>query len=220
MINKIITDVNKVFEKIKDGQSILIGGQTNLGMPHNLLNSLLENDVKNLELICNYAGIGNDTLSKLFEKDMVRKIICSYPRSPFGETIFTEKYKRGEIDLEVVPQGTLTERIRAGGAGIGGFYTKTGVGTIVAKNKETKIINGEKYLFEQPITADFALIKAYKADRFGNLIYRKAARNYNPTMATAGKITIVEVEEIVPEGELNPEEIITPGIYVNYVIQY
>ncbi|MBO1001845.1 3-oxoacid CoA-transferase subunit A [Pseudogracilibacillus auburnensis] len=218
MINKRFTEIGEVMGDIQDGSSLLIGGQTDAGIPKKLLHYLLNMNVNNLTLITNHSGIGNDGIAQLIANKQVSKIICSFPRTNNSE-IFKELYKVGKIELEVVPQGTLTERIRAGGAGIGGFYTKTGVGTLVEKGKEKKVINGEEYLLELGITADFALIKSYKADRWGNLIYRKAARNYNPTMAPAGKVTIVEVDEFI-DGPLDPEHIITPGIYVDRMIHF
>lgn len=218
MINKQFKHIEDVMNGIEDGASVLIGGQTNSGVPKNLLYYLLETKVKDLTLITNHSGIGNDEIAQLIANEQVKKIICSFPRTNRSEA-FKELYAANKLELEVVPQGTLTERIRAGGAGIGGFYTKTGTDTLVEKGKEIKYINNEKYLLELSITADFALIKGHQADRWGNLIYRKAARNYNPTMAPAGKVTIAEVDKIVEE-KLHPEQIITPGIYVDRVIEF
>lgn len=202
---------------IQSGASILIGGQTGAGVPEELLTYLIETKLKDLTLITNHSGIGNDKIAQLIENGQVAKIVCSFPRTNTSQT-FKNLYNEGKIKLEVVPQGTLTERIRAGGAGIGGFYTKTGAGTLVERGKEVKVINGEEYLLEMGIKADYALIKSYKADRWGNLVYRKAARNYNPTMAMSGDITIAEVDLIMDE-PLDPEHIITPGIYVDRIIQ-
>lgn len=218
LIDKKVSSIEEAMRGIQEGSCLLIGGQTDAGIPKHLLNYLLKMKIGNLTLITNHSGIGNDGIAQLIANKQVEKIVCSFPRTN-NSTIFKELYNTGRIELEVVPQGTLTERIRAGGAGIGGFYTKTGAGTLVEEGKEKKQINGEEYLLEMAIKADIALIKGYQADRWGNLIYRKAARNYNPTMAMAGNITIVEVDEVI-EGPLNPEHIITPGIYVDRVIQF
>ncbi|MEV9640791.1 3-oxoacid CoA-transferase subunit A [Mammaliicoccus sciuri] len=217
MINKVINNIDEAIEGVRDGSSILIGGQTNAGVPDHLLKKLLDMNVKNLTLITNHTGLGHDKIAQLIENRQVRKVICSFPKTNRSES-FQEMYKKGEIELEVVPQGTLSERIRAGGAGIGGFYTKTGVGTLLADGKETKTIDGMNYLLELPIKADFAFIRGHQADRWGNIVYRKAARNYNPGMALAGEVTIAEVEELV-DYPLDPEIIITPGIYVNRIIE-
>lgn len=217
MINKITTTIDEAIKGIQDGSSILIGGQTNAGVPDHLLERLLELNFKNLTLITNHTGLGYDGIARLIENRQVRKVICSFPKTNRSK-YFTEMYENGEIELEVVPQGTLSERIRAGGAGIGGFYTKTGVGTLLAEGKETKTINNVEYLLEYPIKADFAFIRGHQADRWGNIIYRKAARNYNPGMALAGGVTVAEVEEIV-DYPLDPEMIITPGIYVDRIIE-
>lgn len=218
MINKTYTNIDNAMFGIESGLSILIGGQTDAGVPKTLLNYLLQKDVKDLTLITNHSGIGDDGIAKLIANKQVKKIICSFPRTNRSET-FKALYNAGEIELEVVPQGTLSERIRAGGAGIGGFYTKTGIGTLVEDGKERKVIDGEAYLLEYGIKADFALIKSSQADRWGNLIYRKAARNYNPTMAPSGRVTVVEVDEIV-DYPLNPEHVITPSIYVDRIIEF
>lgn len=217
MINKSVENIKAAMKGIESGTSILIGGQTDAGVPKTLLNYLLDKNVHNLELITNHTGIGDDGIAKLIANGQVKKITCSFPRTNRSE-VFKDLYNTGKLELEVVPQGTLSERIRAGGAGIGGFYTKTGVGTLVEEGKEKKLINGEEYLLEYGIKADFALIYSTKADRWGNLVYRKAARNYNPTMAPAGKVTVVEVGEVV-DYPLNPEHIITPGIYVDRIIE-
>jgi len=217
MINKVIHDVSEALEEVTDGASIMVGGQVNIGIPDNLLNIVLEKDVKSLTIIANHAGIGDDGIARLIKNKQVSKIICSFPKTK--SKAFENAYRNNEIELELVPQGTLSERIRAGGAGIGGFYTRTGVGTIIEKSKEVKVLNGEKYLLEMPIQADFSLIKAFKGDRWGNLIYNKLARNYNPPMATAGKKTIVEVDEISDE-PLDPERVITPGVFVDNIIKF
>src|SRR5699024_443718 len=218
MIDKRVQDVEKVMGDIKKGSSILIGGQTDAGVPKNLLRYLLHKEIMELTLITNHAGIGNDEIAQLIKNKQVAKIICSFPRTNQSE-VFKNLYNEGKIKLEVVPQGTLTERIRAGGAGIGGFYTKTGTETLVEKGKEIKDIDGEKYLLEMGIKADFALVKSHQADRWGNLVFRKAARNYNPTMAMAGKTTIVEADELT-SSSLDPEKIIILGIYVDRIIKF
>ncbi|TBL79854.1 3-oxoacid CoA-transferase subunit A [Paenibacillus thalictri] len=217
MINKKVGNLEEAMAGVSDGASILVGGQTGAGVPVHLLDKLLEMNVKNLTLITNHTGLGYDGIAKLIENRQVDKVICSFPKTNTSQS-FKEMYEKGEIELEVVPQGTLTERIRAGGAGIGGFYTRTGTDTLLAEGKEVKEWNSVKYVLEYPITADFAFIKGYKADRWGNTIYRKAARNYNPGMATAGNITIAEVDELTDE-PLDPEVIVTPGIFVDRIIE-
>lgn len=200
----------------KDGMTIMSGGFGLCGLPENLIVALRDSGVKNLTAISNNAGVDGFGLGLLLETRQIKKMISSY----VGENKeFERQYLAGELELEFNPQGTLAERIRAGGAGIPGFYTKTGVGTLVAEGKEHKEFDGEIYILETGLKADISLIKAWKADEEGNLIFRKTARNFNPMMATAGAITIVEVEEIVKNGELNPDHIHTPGIYVDRVVK-
>ncbi|MEM4398117.1 MAG: CoA transferase subunit A [Candidatus Woesearchaeota archaeon] len=215
-MNKIVNSISEALEGIEDNATLMVGGFGLCGIPENLILGLRDKGVKNLTCISNNAGVSDFGLGLLLQKKQIKKMISSY----VGENeLFEKMVLSGELEVELVPQGTLAERIRAGGAGIGGFYTPTGYGTIVAEGKETRVINGKNYVLELPLRADFALIKAYKADKAGNLIYNKTARNFNPIMATAADITIVEVEEIVEIGELDPEVIVTPGIYVDRLIK-
>lgn len=201
---------------IFDGMTIMSGGFGLCGIPENLIIALKNSNKSNFTIISNNAGVDGFGLGILLETRQIKKMISSY----VGENKeFERQYIAGELELEFNPQGTLAERIRAGGAGIPGFYTKTGVGTIVADGKEHKEFDGENYILETALKADLTIIKAWKADEEGNLIYRKTARNFNPMMATAGKVTIVEVEEIVPTGSFNPDHIHTPGIYIDRIIQ-
>ncbi|GAB4336899.1 MAG: 3-oxoacid CoA-transferase subunit A [Dehalococcoidia bacterium] len=217
----------KVFESpaaaihdIPDGATIMFGGFVTAGTPTNLILALRERGTRGITAIANNIGLG-DRLDDLCEDRQIAKVIASFAVRASGarRSRFEEQYRRGEVALELVPQGTLAERIRAGGAGIGGFYTPTGVGTFAAEGKETRVIEGRPYLFELPLRADFALIKAYRADRAGNLVYRGASRNFNAVMATAADTVIVEVEEIVEPGELDPEAVVTPGVYVDRIVK-
>lgn len=215
-MNKIMQSALECIKDIQDGATLMLGGFGLCGIPENLILALREKGVKNLTCISNNAGVSDFGIGLLLQQKQVKKMISSY----VGENeLFERMVLSGELEIELVPQGTLSERIRAGGAGIGGFYTPTGFGTIVADGKETKVIDGKNYVLEMPLKADFSLVKAYKADSMGNLIYRKTARNFNPMMATAGKITIAEVEEIVKVGDLDPESIVTPGVYVQRLIK-
>jgi 3-oxoacid CoA-transferase subunit A len=200
---------------VKDGMTIMAGGFGLCGIPENLITALRDSGVKNLTAISNNAGVDDFGLGLLLQTRQITKMISSY----VGENkTFERQYLNGELDLEFNPQGTLAERIRAGGAGIPGFYTKTGVGTLVAEGKEHKDFNGETYILETGLIADISLVKAWKGDKEGNLIYRKTARNFNPMMATAGRMCIVEVEHLVEVGELDPDQIHTPGIYTDRII--
>jgi len=218
MISKIVNDVQSAVAGIKDGSTVLLGGFGGAGQAHELLDALIEQGAKDLTIVSNNAGSGKTGIAALLAAGSVRKVICSFPRQA-DSYVFDELYRSGKVELELVPQGTLAERIRAGGAGIGGFFTKTAVGTQLAEGKEIRTIDGEDYVLEGPIKADVALIKAYKADRWGNLIYRKTARNFGPIMATAAKLTIVQVDEIVELGDLDPEAIVTPSLYVQRVVR-
>ncbi len=218
MINKEVADPATAIADIQDGATLLIGGFGPPGQPTHLIDALVEKGVSDLVVINNNAGAGGKAMLKLFELERVRKVICSFPRA-FDSTVFDDLYLAGKIELEIVPQGTLAERIRAGGAGIAGFYTQTGYGTELAQGKESKEFDGHHYLLERALHADFALIKAFTSDPWGNLIYRKTGRNFGPVMATAATTTIVEVENVVPLGGLNPEHIITPGIYVDCFVK-
>jgi 3-oxoadipate CoA-transferase alpha subunit len=196
----------------------MIGGFGNAGMPKALIDALIEQGARDLTIVNNNAGNGDTGLAALLAAGRVKKIICSFPRQADSH-VFDGLYRAGKIELELTPQGNLAERIRAAGAGIGGFFTPTGFGTKLAEGKETRVINGRNYVFELPIHADFALIKALKGDRWGNLVYRKAARNFGPIMASAAKCTIAEVNEVVELGGLDPEVIVTPGIFVQRIVQ-
>lgn len=201
---------------VRDGMTIMAGGFGLCGIPENLIAALRDLGVKNLTVISNNAGVDDFGLGLLLQTKQIKKMIASY----VGENdVFEQQFLSGELEVELTPQGTLAEKIRAGGAGIPAFFTPTGYGTLVAEGKETREINGRWYVLEEALTADIALVKAYKADKAGNLIYRKTARNFNPMMATAAKVTIAEVEEIVEIGDLDPDFIHTPGIYVDMVVK-
>jgi 3-oxoadipate CoA-transferase alpha subunit len=202
---------------IRDGSTVLIGGFGMAGMPVRLIDALIEQGAGDLTVVSNNAGNGDTGLAALLAEGRVRKVICSFPRQA-DSWVFDGLYRAGKIDLEVVPQGNLAERMRAAGAGIGAFYSPTAVGTTLAEGKETRTIDGRDYVLEYPIKGDVALIGAYRSDRMGNLVYRKTARNFGPVMATAAAMVVVEVHEIVETGELDPESIVTPSIYVDRVV--
>jgi 3-oxoadipate CoA-transferase alpha subunit len=215
---EITDDIAHAVEGIPDGAAVMIGGFGTAGQPVELIDALIAQGATDLTVINNNAGNGDVGLAELIRLGRVRKIICSFPRQK-DSWHFDAKYLAGEIELEVVPQGNLAERIRAAGAGIGAFYTPTGFGTLLAEGKETRRIDGRDYVLEYPIHADFALIKALRADHVGNLVYRKTARNFGPIMATAAGTTIVQVSEIVETGGIDPEVVVTPGIYVNRIVR-
>ena len=217
MINKTLDSIASAVEGITDGSTIMVGGFGTAGMPSELIDGLIATGVRDLTIISNNAGNGEIGLAALLMAGSVRKVICSFPRQS-DSYVFDELFLAGKIELEVVPQGNLAERIRAAGSGIGAFFSPTGYGTLLAEGKETRVIDGRHYVLEMPLHADFALIKALKGDRWGNLIYRKAARNFGPIMAMAAKTAIAQVNEIVELGELDPENIITPGIFVQRVV--
>lgn len=202
---------------VKDGDTVLLGGFGNAGHPTALIEALLDHGATDLEVVSNNAGQGDAGLALLIKERRVRKVVCSFPRQS-DSWHFDEAYRAGEIELELVPQGNLAERIRAGGAGIGAFYTPTGYGTMLAEGKETREINGTNYVLEYPITGDVAFIKALKSDRVGNLTYRKTARNFGPIMAAAADTAVAEIDELVETGDLDPENVVTPGIYVDVVV--
>jgi 3-oxoadipate CoA-transferase alpha subunit len=218
VINKIYASAAEALHDLPDGATVMIGGFGNAGMPSELIDALIDQGARDLTIINNNAGNGETGLAALLKARRVRKIICSFPRQHDSHH-FDALYRAGEIILELVPQGNLAERIRAAGAGIGGFYTPTGYGTALAEGKETREINGRHYVFEMPLSADFALIKALKGDRWGNLVYRKTARNFGPIMAAAARITVAQVSECVGLGDLDPEAVVTPGIYVQRLVQ-
>lgn len=218
MVDKIFSFLTAAVADIHDGATVMIGGFGNAGMPRELIDALIEQGAGDLTIVNNNAGNGDTGLAALLATGRVRKIICSFPRQSDSH-VFDALYRTGKIELELTPQGNLAERIRAAGAGIGGFFSPTGFGTLLAAGKETRVINGRNYVLESPIHADFALIKALKGDRWGNLVYRKAARNFGPIMAMAAKCAIVQVSEVVGLGELDPEVIVTPGIFVQRVVK-
>ncbi|HDX8898157.1 TPA: 3-oxoacid CoA-transferase subunit A [Klebsiella michiganensis] len=216
MIDKSVSTLRDAIAGIHDGATIMIGGFGPAGQPTYLIDALIEQGARDLTIINNNAGNGEVGLAALLKAGRVRKMICSFPRQVDSQ-IFDDLYRRGKVELELVPQGNLAARIQAAGAGLGAVFTPTGYGTPLAEGKETREIDGRHYVLEYPIRADFALIQAHQGDRWGNLVYRKAARNFGPIMATAAKTTIVEVSQLVPLGELDPESIITPGIFVQRV---
>ena len=217
MIDKTSASIQEAIKQITDGSTVMIGGFGTAGQPAELINALIEHGAKELTVVNNNAGNGDLGLAALLKAGQVKKIICSFPRQADSYE-FDKLYYAKKIELELVPQGNLAARIQAAGAGLGAIYTPTGFGTLLAEGKESKIINGKGYVLEYPIHADFALIKAFKGDRWGNLTYRKSARNFGPIMATAAKCTIAQVNEIVPLGSLDPEHVITPGIFVKHVV--
>ncbi|MEY3720566.1 MAG: hypothetical protein RL618_1085 [Pseudomonadota bacterium] len=218
MVNKIYPGLDAAVAGIFDGATIMIGGFGNAGMPRELIDAVIAQGATDLTIVNNNAGNGDTGLAALLAARRVRKIICSFPRQTDSH-VFDGLYRSGKIELELTPQGNLAERIRAAGAGIGAFFTPTGYGTQLAEGKETRFINGRHYVLEYPIHADYALIKAEKADRWGNLVYRKAARNFGPIMAMAATCSIVQVSKVVELGELDAEAIVTPGIFVQRVVQ-
>ena len=218
MINKICPSVEAALADVRDGSTVMIGGFGTAGIPNVLIDGLIAQGARDLTVVNNNAGNGDTGLAALLKAGRVRKIICSFPRQADSH-VFDGLYRSGQLELELVPQGNLAERIRAAGAGIGAFFTPTGYGTQLAQGKETREINGRQYVLEYPIHADLALIKAERADRWGNLTYRMTARNFGPIMATASRCTVVEVPEVVELGTLDPEAVVTPGIFVHRVVK-
>jgi len=215
-MNKVVTNAAEAVRDIPDGAVLMVGGFGLCGIPENLIAALREKGVKELTVMSNNAGVNDFGLGILLQSRQIKKMISTY----VGENeVFEQQCLKGEIEVELVPQGTFSERIRAGGAGIAGFFTPTGVGTLVEQGKEKRVFDGREYILERPLKADFALIKAWKGDAMGNLIYRKTARNFNPMMATAAKITIAEVEQLVPVGSIDGDHIHTPGIFVKRIFQ-
>lgn len=217
MIDKIVNSLAEAIVDIQDGATVMIGGFGTAGMPSELIDALIVQGARDLTIVSNNAGNGELGLAALLKAKRARKIICSFPRQA-DSYVFDALYRAGEIELEVVPQGNLACRLEAAGAGLGAVFTPTGYGTLLAEGKETRNIGGRDYVLEYPIHADFALIKAYKGDRWGNLVYRKTARNFGPIMARAARCTIAQVSEIVELGEIDPEAIVTPGIFVKRVV--
>ncbi len=215
-MNKVFPNADAAVADLRDGASIMVGGFGLCGIPENLIEAVRRKGTKNLTVISNNAGVNNFGLGRLLETRQIRKVIGTY----VGENKLLEDLAlRGEVELQLTPQGTFSERMRAAGAGIAGFYTPTGVGTVVAEGKEVREFDGRPYLLERALTADYAFVKAWKGDRWGNLIYRRTARNFNPVMATAAKVTIAEVEELVELGGLDPNCVVTPGVYVKRIFQ-
>jgi len=217
MIDKSKLNIEESLSGIKDGSVIMIGGFGTAGQPTELIDALIEQGARELTIVNNNAGNGDKGLAALLKAGRVKKIICSFPRQSDSYE-FDKLYHAKKIELELVPQGNLVARIEAAGAGLGAIFTPTGYGTLLAAGKETRVINGKNYILEFPIFADFSLIKAYKGDRWGNLVYRKSARNFGPIMATASRCTIAQVQQVVPLGALDPEHIVTPGIFVRHVV--
>jgi len=217
MIDKTCSSVADAVAGIADGATVLIGGFGGVGIPYKLIDALIEQGARELTVVNNNAGNGDFGLAALLKAGRVRKMVCSFPRQA-DSWVFDDLYRSGRCELEVVPQGTLAERIRAAGAGIGAFFTPTAYGTELAVGKETREINGKHYVLEHPIHGDVALIKAHRGDRWGNLVFNKAARNFGPIMASAARLAIAEVAEIVPLGSLDPEHVVTPGIYVSRLV--
>ncbi|WP_137181714.1 3-oxoacid CoA-transferase subunit A [Roseomonas sp. AR75] len=218
MINKIVQSIADALAGVKDGSTVLMGGFGAVGQPDELIEGLIEQGAKDLVVVANNAGAGRVGLAKLMEMGRVRKIICSFPRSA-GSTVFEELYRAGKLELEIVPQGTLAERMRAAGAGIAAFYTPTGAGTKLAQGKETRDFNGRAHVMELALKGDVALIEGWEADRWGNLTYRESGRNFNPVMAMAADLTVAQVHHLRELGEIAPDNVHTPGIFVNRVVQ-
>ena len=218
MLDKRVANLAAAVSGIRDGAVVLIGGFGASGIPVELIDALIDQGAKGLTVVTNNAGSGRTDIAKLLATGRVRKIVCSFPRST-GSVVFEELYSAGKIELELVPQGTLSERMRAAGAGIGGFFTPTGVGTQLAEGKETRAIDGREYVLEKPLKGDVALIKAELADRWGNLTFRMTARNFAPTMAMAADLTIVQASRIVDLGDIPPEQVVTPGIFVDRIVE-
>ncbi len=217
MINKIVADVAQALEGLSSDSTLLLGGFGAVGQANFLIEGLLETGVRDLTVVANNAGYGNVGLARLLKEERVRKLICSYPRIA-GSTVFEELYSAGKLELELVPQGTLAERMRAAGAGVPAFYTPTGAGTLLAKDKEVRDFDGQPHVLEMALPGDVALVEAWEADRWGNLTYREAGRNFNPVCATAAALTIAQTQHVRELGELSPENIVTPGIFVNRVV--
>ena len=218
MINKIAPSIAAALANVKDGSTVMIGGFGTAGIPNELIDGLIAQGAKDLVIVNNNAGNADTGLAALLKAGRVRKVICSFPRQA-DSYVFDELYRSGKLELELVPQGNLAERIRAAGAGVGAFFSPTGYGTELAKGKETREINGKHYVLEMPIYGDVALIRAEKGDRWGNLVYRKAARNFGPVMATAARLTVATVHEVVELGALDPESVVTPGIFVSKIVR-
>ena len=217
MIDKRVRTIAEAMDGIGDGATVLIGGFGSVGQPDALIEGLIEHGARDLTVVANNAGSGRVGLARLMELGRVRRVICSFPRSQ-GSVVFEELYRAGRLELEIVPQGTLAERLRAAGAGIPGFYTATAVGTILAAGREIRAFDGRDHVFERALPGDVALVQAWRADRHGNLVYRRSGRNFNPVMATAARLTIAQANHVVELGDIDPESVVTPGLYVDRVI--
>ncbi len=217
MINKVVRSVAEALSGVKDGATVLMGGFGAVGQPDELIEGLIEGGARDLTVVANNAGAGKVGLAKLMEAGRVRKIICSFPRSA-GSTVFEELYRAGKLELEIVPQGTLAERMRAAGAGIPAFYTPTGAGTLLAQGKEVREFGGRAHVMEHALRGDVALVEAWEGDRWGNLTYRESGRNFNPVMAMAADLTIAQVHHLRELGQIAPDAVHTPGIFVNRVV--
>lgn len=218
MIDKVVSDPGEAISGVHSGSTVMVSGFGPPGQPISLIDAILEAGIDDLTIINNNAAAGGDAIGRLFAAKRVRKVVCSFPKAP-GSTVFDDLYRAGRIELELVPQGTLAERIRAGGTGIAAFFTPTGAGTELAEGKESRVFDGRTYVLEQALRADVALLRAHRADAMGNMVYRKTARNFGPIMAAAADLSLAEVEEIVPVGTLDPEAIVTPGIFVDRVLR-
>lgn len=218
MIDKIVRDMAEALAGIEDGATVLMGGFGSVGQPDALIEGLIEQGAKDLTVVANNAGTGRAGLARLMELGRVRKIICSYPRSA-GSVVFEELYRAGRIELEIVPQGTLAERIRAAGAGVAAFFTPTAAGTRLGQGKETRAFGGRPHVLETALAADVALVEAWEADRWGNLTYRGSGRNFNPIMAMAARLTVAQAQHIRALGEIAPDAVVTPGIFVSRVVR-
>jgi 3-oxoadipate CoA-transferase alpha subunit len=217
MIDKRVKTMAEAMAGIKDGSTVLVGGFGAVGQPNALIDGLIEQGARDLTIVANNAGVGRVGLARLLELGRVRKIVCSFPRSS-DPVVFESLYREGRIELEIVPQGTLAERMHAAGAGIPAFYTRTAVGTKLAEGKESRDFDGETYVMERALPGDVALVEAWRADRWGNLVYRESGRNFNPVMAMAAKLTIVQTQHMAELGDLDPEAVATPGIFVDRVL--
>jgi 3-oxoadipate CoA-transferase alpha subunit len=218
VIDKRVASLEEAVAGIQDGATVLVGGFGASGVPVELVHALLDLGTTDLTVVTNNAGSGETDVAALLRERRVRRIVCSYPRSA-GSVWFEERWRAGEVELELVPQGTLSERMRAAAAGLGGFFTPTGADTRLAEGKEVRVIGGRRHVFEEPLPGDVALVKAARADRWGNLVYRTAARNFGPTMAAAAALTVVQVDGFAELGELDPEVVVTPGIFVDRVVR-
>ena len=217
MIDKRVASVAEALAGVADGATVLVGGFGAVGQPNALIEGLIEQGATDLTIVANNAGTGRVGLARLMELGRVRRIICSFPRSA-GSVVFEELFRAGKLELEIVPQGTLAERLRAAGAGVPAFFTPTGVGTLLAAGKEERTIQGRRCILEQALHGDVALVEAWRADRWGNLVYRSSGRNFNPVMATAATLTVAQTQHLAELGELDPDAIVTPGIFVNRVV--